>query len=133
MYRSKGGGSLLREYILLTGSEAVSRGLVDSIRTLAASCPGFKKSVPLNKDDESRVNAIEKELIKLGSEVCLSVCLVLLSHLFACVGMSGQHRLQCFLCMFCQPAASTCCVEFGMFVCPLYVCPLHFFLLLASL
>lgn len=58
-----------REYIVLTGSEAVSRSIVDSIRTTAASCPDFMSSIPLNKDDESRIEAIEKELIKLGSQV----------------------------------------------------------------
>lgn len=79
MYRegssSKAGGvaegsSPPQEYVILTGSEAVSRGIVDSIRSAAASCPGFMRSIPLNKDDEIRVYAIEKELIKLGSEVC---------------------------------------------------------------
>ena len=59
----------LWEYIILTGSEAVSRGITDSIRSAAAACPDFMRSIPLNKDDEARVNAIEKELIKLGSEV----------------------------------------------------------------
>ena len=49
----------------------MSRGLVDSVRTLAAACPDNKRSIPLNKDDENRVNAIEKELIKLGSQVCV--------------------------------------------------------------
>lgn len=63
----------VKEYILLTGSEAVSRGIVDSIRASAAACPGFMRSIPLNKDDEARVEAIEKELIKLGSEVCCYV------------------------------------------------------------
>lgn len=60
---------MLKKYIILTGSEAVSRSIVDSIRKAAASCPGFNRSIPLNKDDEPRIDAIEKELIKLGSEV----------------------------------------------------------------
>ena len=59
----------LKEYIILTGSEAVSRSITDSIRNSAAACPDFMRSIPLNKDDEVRVEAIEKELIKLGSEV----------------------------------------------------------------
>lgn len=58
-----------RKCVLLTGSEAVSKSLVDTIRSTAASCPGFMRSIPLNKDDESRIDAIEKELIKLGSQV----------------------------------------------------------------
>ena len=43
--------------------------MVDSIRSAAAQCPGFKQSIPLNRDDESRIEAIEKELIKQGSHV----------------------------------------------------------------
>lgn len=72
IYHSGGGGGpehSVREFVILTGSEAVSRSIVDSIRTSAASCPNFMRSVPLNKDDDTRVEAIEKELIKLGSEV----------------------------------------------------------------
>lgn len=72
IYHGGGGGGpepSVREFIILTGSEAVSRSIVDSIRTSAASCPNFMRSVPLNKDDDTRVEAIEKELIKLGSEV----------------------------------------------------------------
>ena len=42
---------------------------MDSIRSAAAQCPGFKRSIPLNRDDESRIEAIEKELIKQGSHV----------------------------------------------------------------
>ena len=49
----------------------MSRSIVDSIRTKAAVCPDFMSSIPLNKDDETRINAIEKELIKLGSEVSM--------------------------------------------------------------
>ena len=45
------------------------RSMVDSIRSAAAQCPGFKQSIPLNRDDESRIEAIEKELIKQGSHV----------------------------------------------------------------
>lgn len=42
---------------------------MDSIRSAAAQYPGFKQSIPLNRDDESRIEAIEKELIKQGSHV----------------------------------------------------------------
>lgn len=42
---------------------------MDSIRSAAALCPGFLRSIPLNRDDESRIEAIEKELIKQGSQV----------------------------------------------------------------
>lgn len=35
----------------------------------AATTKQFPKSIPLNKDDETRIEAIERELIKLGSEV----------------------------------------------------------------
>ncbi len=71
MYSSEDPESPAGQYIILTGSEAVSRSIVDSIRFAAATCPGFQCSIPLNKDDETRVEAIEKELIKLGSEVCM--------------------------------------------------------------
>ena len=37
----------------------------------AASSKEFGKSVPLNRDDETRIEAIERELIKLGSEVTM--------------------------------------------------------------
>ncbi len=55
--------------MLLTGREAVSRGLVESVCCAAGACPGFQRSIPLNRDDEMRIEAIEKELIKLGSHV----------------------------------------------------------------
>ena len=42
---------------------------MDSIRSAAAQCPGFRRSIPLNRDDESKIEAIEKELIKQGSHV----------------------------------------------------------------
>lgn len=42
---------------------------MDSIQTAATMCPGFRRVIPKNRDDENRVEAIEKELIKLGSEV----------------------------------------------------------------
>lgn len=78
----------MQKIVVMTGSEAVSRSevilssrascyavtfdprsIVDSIRVAAATCPDFQRSIPLNRDDESRVEAIEKELIKLGSHV----------------------------------------------------------------
>ncbi len=45
------------------------RSIVDAIRVAAATCPNFQLSIPLNRDDEARVEAIERELIKLGSHV----------------------------------------------------------------
>ena len=54
-------GGVHDKQILITGNEAVSRSIADSIRLTA--------SVPLNRDDELRTDAIERELIKLGSEV----------------------------------------------------------------
>ena len=42
---------------------------MDIVRSAAASCPGFQQSIPLNRDDEARIDAIERELIKLGSQV----------------------------------------------------------------
>lgn len=47
---------------------------MDSIQTAATLCPGFRRVIPKNRDDENRVHAIERELIKLGSEVCVCVC-----------------------------------------------------------
>ena len=41
---------------------------MDSIQEAATECNGFKKVIPKNKDDENRIEAIEAELIKLGSE-----------------------------------------------------------------
>ncbi len=82
------------EYIVLTGSEAVSRSIVDAIRTTAAASPGFMRSVPLNKDDESRVDAIEKELIKLGSEVCMCVCMLRYVCVCVCMLNSCQRHLR---------------------------------------
>ena len=72
----------------------VPRSLANLIRNTAARSPSFGHSIPLNRDDESRIEAIERELIKLGSHVsvsviavtfalcvcvCLSVCLSLIS------------------------------------------------------
>ena len=54
-------GEAQDKQIIITGNEAVSRSIADSIRRTS--------SVPLNRDDELRTDAIEKELIKLGSEV----------------------------------------------------------------
>ena len=45
------------------------RSLMDSIQTAATECPGFQRVIPKNRDDETRISAIERELIKLGSEV----------------------------------------------------------------
>ena len=53
---------------------------MESMETAASQCPGFMKVIPRNRDDESHWDAIERELIKLGSEVCgervnpLAVC-----------------------------------------------------------
>ena len=59
-----------QKFILITGNEAVSRSLFNSIREAASKCPGFMRPIPLNRDDESRIEAIDKELIiKLGSNV----------------------------------------------------------------
>ena len=44
------------------------RSIADTIRTTATKTR--QRAVPLNRDDESRIDAIERELIKLGSEVC---------------------------------------------------------------
>ena len=50
-------------------SLALHRSLVDTMRLAASRCPGFCRSLPLNRDDDARVEAIERELIKLGSQV----------------------------------------------------------------
>ena len=42
---------------------------MDSLQAAATSCRGFRRVLPKNRDDENRVEAIERELIKLGSEV----------------------------------------------------------------
>ena len=69
------GDRQLQKFILITGNEAVSRSLFTSIREAASKCPGFMRPIPLNRDDESRIDAIDKELItKLGSNVSLCVC-----------------------------------------------------------
>ena len=61
---------LPEKFILITGNEAVSRSLFGTIREAASKCPGFMRPIPLNRDDESRIDAIDKELItKLGSNV----------------------------------------------------------------
>ena len=63
-----------QKFILITGNEAVSRSLFNSIREAASKCPGFMRPIPLNRDDESRIEAIDKELIiKLGSNVSFFV------------------------------------------------------------
>lgn len=59
----------IQRCVLLIGREAVSRGIVESVCRAAGACPGFLRSIPLNRDDEVRIEAIEKELIKLGSHV----------------------------------------------------------------
>ncbi len=60
--------------VLLTGREAVSRGIVESVCSAAGLCPGFLRSIPLNRDDDVRSEAIERELIKLGSHVSGPEC-----------------------------------------------------------
>ena len=56
------------------------RSLMESMETAASQCPGFMRVIPRNRDDETHWDAIERELIKLGSEVCgdrvnpLAVC-----------------------------------------------------------
>ena len=47
---------------------------MDSIQAAATECPGFHRVIPRNRDDEAHLDAIERELIKLGSEVCVCVC-----------------------------------------------------------
>ena len=54
------------------------------IRNTASHAPGFGRSIPLNRDDESRIEAIERELIKLGSNVSISTITVLC---ISCTGM----------------------------------------------
>ena len=61
------------KYVLLTGSEAVSRSITESIQLAVKECPDYKGSVALNKEDEMRVEAIEKELIKLGSHTSMDI------------------------------------------------------------
>ena len=46
---------------------------MESIQSAATECPGFQRVVPINRDDEKRVEAIERELIKLGSETSMDV------------------------------------------------------------
>ena len=43
------------------------------MRVSAATCPNFQQSIPLNRDDDARIEAIERELIKLGSQVSVAV------------------------------------------------------------
>ena len=45
------------------------RSIADSINSTASRSKVFGKAIPRNRDDEARIAAIEKELIKLGSEV----------------------------------------------------------------
>ena len=54
-------GGRQEKQMVITGNEAVAKSIADTIR--------ITSSVPLNRDDESRTEAIERELIKLGSEV----------------------------------------------------------------
>eukprot|EP00731_Ephydatia_muelleri_P015406 Em0008g1126a len=61
------------KYVLLTGSEAVSRSITESIQLAVKECPDYTGSVALNKEDEMRVEAIEKELIKLGSRTSMDI------------------------------------------------------------
>lgn len=66
---SSAGYSAEKKYILLSGSEAVSRSITDSICKSAAKAFNYKHSVTLSEDNDKTVMAIKKELIKLGSEV----------------------------------------------------------------
>ena len=59
--------------------------MVESIRSAAATCPGFMRSIPLNRDDESRIAAIEKELIKQGSQVCVCQSVHVVTCLYHCL------------------------------------------------
>ena len=54
-------GGRQEKQMVITGNEAVAKSIANTIR--------ITSSVPLNRDDESRTEAIERELIKLGSEV----------------------------------------------------------------
>lgn len=77
----------LEKFVLITGNEAVSKSLTISINTAASKCEGFLRTLPVNKDDESRIHAIEKELItKLGSNVsaCVQLTKTFLVSLFFC-------------------------------------------------
>ena len=58
-----------------------SRNIADSIRKAASECPDFRQSIPLNRDDETRIEAIEREL---GSQVrsCDSIATSNLTYLF---------------------------------------------------
>jgi len=69
VYSSGGGGSEEKKHILLTGSEAVSRSVIESIRKAANTASNYTHSIALTKNNEEKVEAIESELIKLGSEV----------------------------------------------------------------
>ena len=66
---SSGGNE--RKYILLTGSEAVSQSVAKSIRKAANAASNYTHSIALTKTNQEKVEAIENELIKLGSEVSL--------------------------------------------------------------
>ena len=46
------------------------RSVMSTIQSSAAKCPSFRSVIPKNRDDESRIQAIRKELTELGSEVC---------------------------------------------------------------
>lgn len=54
-------GGREEKQMVITGNEAVAKSIANTIR--------ITSNVPLNRDDESRTDAIERELIKLGSEV----------------------------------------------------------------
>ena len=47
----------------------MSRSITDSIKKAAAKASDYKQSIVLSKDNDEKVEAIERELIKLGSEV----------------------------------------------------------------
>ncbi len=51
----------------------MSRSIADSVRKTAAISSQYKQSIALTKDNEEKVEAIENELIKLGSEVGMCV------------------------------------------------------------
>ena len=80
-FSGAGRDRLPHKFILITGNEAVSRSLFHSVSEAASKCPGFMRSIPLNRDDESRINAIDKELVtKLGSNVGRILCVYHISN-----------------------------------------------------
>lgn len=66
--------------MIITGDEAVSRSIADSINSTASRSKVFGKAIPRNRDDEARIAAIEKELIKLGSETSMELVRYCLVH-----------------------------------------------------